>query len=207
MQDPVLFALAVLTLLITPGPTNTLLATAGATGGFRRSAHLLLAELAGYNISIYILGNLFEAQTSGSKIRTVLSVVAGAYLLFTAIRFWRTRLELQRATVSMRHVFVTTLLNPKALVFAFLIVPMHTPNTWLYLASFRNRRCRWLHLDRIRYVGGPGRGQQIPYRRTENGVGRARHLRCHVDRLRARAVVPQALRKTRRRSAATASPV
>ncbi len=136
MEDPALFTLAVLTLLITPGPTNTLLATAGATVGFRRSAHLLLGELAGYNISILILGSLFDSQTSASNVRTALSLVAGAYLSFTAIRFWRTRLELQRATVSLRHVFVTTLLNPKALVFAFLIVPMHTPNTWLYLASF-----------------------------------------------------------------------
>jgi threonine/homoserine/homoserine lactone efflux protein len=136
MEDPALFALAVLTLLITPGPTNTLLATAGAAAGFRRSAHLLLGELAGYNVSIYLLGNLFDAETSGSKVRVVLSLVAGAYLIFTAIRFWRTRLELQRATVSLRQVLVTTLLNPKALVFAFLIVPMHTPNTWLYLATF-----------------------------------------------------------------------
>jgi threonine/homoserine/homoserine lactone efflux protein len=69
-------------------------------------------------------------------VRIALSLVASAYLLFTAVRFWRTRLELQRAAVSLRQVFVTTLLNPKALVFALLIVPMHTPYTGLYLASF-----------------------------------------------------------------------
>jgi threonine/homoserine/homoserine lactone efflux protein len=136
MEDPALFVLAVITLLITPGPTNTLLATAGATGGFRRSAHLLLGELAGYNISILVLGNVFDSQTSLGHVRIALSLVASAYLLFTAVRFWRTRLELQRAAVSLRQVFVTTLLNLKALVFALLIVPMHTPYTGLYLASF-----------------------------------------------------------------------
>jgi threonine/homoserine/homoserine lactone efflux protein len=136
MQDPALFALAVITLLITPGPTNTLLATAGATGGFRRSVPLLLGELAGYNISIYTLGSLFDSQLADSQVRVALSLAAGAYLALTAVKFWRTPLELRRATVSLRQVFITTLLNPKALVFAFLIVPMRLPNTWLYLASF-----------------------------------------------------------------------
>ncbi|HZF76664.1 MAG TPA: lysine transporter LysE, partial [Acetobacteraceae bacterium] len=56
MQDPVLFALAVLFILGTPGPTNTLLATSGATAGFRRSLILLPAEAAGYGISILTLG-------------------------------------------------------------------------------------------------------------------------------------------------------
>ena len=136
MEDVVLFTLAVITLLITPGPTNTLLATAGATRGFRRSLHLLLGELSGYNISILTLGTLFASQFSGSKVGVALSLLAGAYLALTAVRFWRTPLELNRATVSLRQVFITTLLNPKALVFAFVIVPMRLPNTWLYLVGF-----------------------------------------------------------------------
>ena len=41
MTDPFAFALAVLALLGTPGPTNTLLATAGAAAGWRRSLRLL----------------------------------------------------------------------------------------------------------------------------------------------------------------------
>jgi hypothetical protein len=56
MEDPVLFALAVLAVLGTPGPTNTLLATAGATAGLRRSLALIPAEAAGYTISILTLG-------------------------------------------------------------------------------------------------------------------------------------------------------
>ena len=41
MQDPVLFTLTVLFILGTPGPTNTLLATAGGTVGFRRALPLV----------------------------------------------------------------------------------------------------------------------------------------------------------------------
>ena len=56
MQDPVLFTLTVLLILGTPGPTNTLLATAGATVGFRRALPLLPAEAAGYLIAILAIG-------------------------------------------------------------------------------------------------------------------------------------------------------
>jgi len=136
VENPLLFALAVATLLITPGPTNTLLAAAGATAGFRRSLPLLLGELAGYNITIFTIGNLLGAHASESGTRTVLSLVAAAYLSFLAIRMWRVRLEKHTTTVRLRHVFVTTLLNPKALIFALLIVPVHSPNAALYFAAF-----------------------------------------------------------------------
>ena len=74
MENPVLFAMAVLAVLGTPGPTNTLLATAGATGGLRCSLPLIPAEAAGYTISILTLGLALGP------------VVAGAPLLAGALR-------------------------------------------------------------------------------------------------------------------------
>ena len=55
MTDFVSFMIAVLVLLLTPGPTNTLIAIAAATNG-RRSALLLIpAEVSGYFVSIGML--------------------------------------------------------------------------------------------------------------------------------------------------------
>ena len=42
------FVLSILALLLTPGPTNTLLAVGAASAGFRRSLPLVLAELTAY---------------------------------------------------------------------------------------------------------------------------------------------------------------
>ena len=66
MTDPLLFILAVLTILGTPGPTNTLLATGGAVDGVGRSLPLLLGELTGYLVAIAV-------------IRVVLGPVIAAY--------------------------------------------------------------------------------------------------------------------------------
>lgn len=65
MADPVLYLLAVAMLLATPGPTNTLMATAGASAGIRGSLVLLLAELAGYLIAIEAIRLLLGPVIAG----------------------------------------------------------------------------------------------------------------------------------------------
>lgn len=126
MEDPVLFALAVLAVLGTPGPTNSLLATAGATAGLRRSLPLIAAEAAGYTISILALGLLLGPVVAGAPLLAgALRVAVGVYLLLLARRLWRHggAVLATGAVVTPRQVFVTTLLNPKAIVFALGIVP------------------------------------------------------------------------------------
>ncbi|MFI5407889.1 LysE family translocator [Kaistia sp. UC242_56] len=121
------FILAVLALLAVPGPTNTLLATSGAAIGMRRSLRLVPAELAGYGLAIGILMGIVGPLAAEHPIVPILSkIVASLYLAGSAVALWRqaAREALPGgAPISVRRVFVTTLLNPKALIFAFLIFP------------------------------------------------------------------------------------
>lgn len=138
MIDPVIFIVAVLSLLATPGPTNTLLATSGATAGVQRSLVLLAGELGGYLISIavlrIVLGPVISAQP---VVGIALKIAVAAYLAWIAVTLWRRSASLTgEGAVSLRAVFVTTLLNPKALVFAFGIIPAEHEMLWAYVAAF-----------------------------------------------------------------------
>lgn len=140
MENPALFALAVLTILATPGPTNTLLATSGATVGWRRSLVLMPAEVGGYLIAILTIGMLVgPVLATVPVLATALRVAVGAYLALLAVRLWRRGRAVVISgdrPVTPAQVFVTTLLNPKALVFALGVVPFGAPRVWPYLVGF-----------------------------------------------------------------------
>jgi threonine/homoserine/homoserine lactone efflux protein len=137
VESLVLFVTAVLLLLLIPGPTNTLLATSGATVGFRRSVPLLLGELAGYLSAILLLRAILDpAATRMPAVPLVMRVAAGLYLVLLCYRLWTTPLSVERAVISVRQVFTTTLLNPKALAFAVLIVPFGSARFQAYLGVF-----------------------------------------------------------------------
>src|SRR5207244_1852181 len=93
--------------------------------GVRRSLRLLPAELAGYLLSIatltLVLGPRIAAQPMLGR---GLRLASGAWLAVVAVRLWRSGAQGRRVeSVTIRHVLVTTLLNPKGLVFAFVIFP------------------------------------------------------------------------------------
>lgn len=121
------FVTAACFLLAVPGPTNTLLATSGAGVGISRSLHLLVAELTGYLLAIALLRLALGPIMSDVPIAaTILRVAATTYILSLAVTLWRVNAGEQRdgPPVTFRHVLVTTLLNPKAIVFAFLLLPL-----------------------------------------------------------------------------------
>jgi threonine/homoserine/homoserine lactone efflux protein len=125
MTEPLAFILAVLGLLATPGPTNTLLAASGAAVGVRRSLHLIPAEVLGYLCSILVLALVLGPVAQhwplfGSALR----VSCGLWLAFLAWRHWTAAVHgVEPRAVPFAKVFVTTLLNPKGLIFAFAIIP------------------------------------------------------------------------------------
>ena len=129
MSDLATFLVAVAVILATPGPTNTLMATAGAASGIVRSLHLLLAELTAYIIAIYAIRLVAAPILAQSPaLGIALKVAVALYLVYLAIKLWRRPLVIDQtvAAISFSNVFATTLLNPKALIFALTVFP-HEP--------------------------------------------------------------------------------
>ena len=109
--------------LALPGPTNALLAIAGTTAGLRRGVILISAPLAGYAIAVLVLATLVTpAIDAVPQLAVAVRLIAAVVLVHAAIRLWRLAdAEPQSSggstdTVRWAHVFLTTLLNPKALV-------------------------------------------------------------------------------------------
>jgi threonine/homoserine/homoserine lactone efflux protein len=122
-----LLALGIIVVLVTPGPTNTLLAAAGLRQGMRRSLPLIAAELAGYLVSISVWGHfLAQAEHALPWLPSLLRVAAGVYIAYLAVDMWRAAVALPESAQQasgMRTLFVATLLNPKGLLFAGTIFP------------------------------------------------------------------------------------
>jgi threonine/homoserine/homoserine lactone efflux protein len=127
ITNAALLALGSAVILIMPGPTNTLLAAAGLSQGFTRAARLTGAELAGYLASISVWGH-FLAHLAGSHawLPMLVRLASSVYIAHLAVRMWRAAISFAsspRGPVGMRTLFVATLLNPKAILFAGTIFP------------------------------------------------------------------------------------
>ncbi|MGF6551399.1 LysE family translocator [Paraburkholderia youngii] len=139
-----LLATGIIVVLVTPGPTNTLLAAAGLRAGLRRALPLIAAELAGYLVSISAWGRFFaHAAQAWPWLPSLLRVAASVYIAWLALDMWRAAVALPGSTQragNVRALFVATLLNPKGLLFGGTIFPaaafMHLPAYLLVMAMF-----------------------------------------------------------------------
>ncbi|WP_248298098.1 hypothetical protein [Tabrizicola sp. YIM 78059] len=116
--------LAVIALLVTPGPTNTLMLVAGAERGLAGAARLIPAELAGYLTPILplaLVGATVLAAWPG--LHAAVTLTAGMWVAVLAVRLWGLPATGEVGPVDARAVFVTTALNPKALIFGLVILP------------------------------------------------------------------------------------
>lgn len=120
-----MFLSAVLALLVAPGPTNTLVGLAGARRGLPGVVRLLPVELAGYCSAIVPLAWLGAAAFGQWPLAALaLKAAAAAWVMVLAIGLWRAGDRADTASeVTARRVYLTTLLNPKALVFALVLLP------------------------------------------------------------------------------------
>jgi threonine/homoserine/homoserine lactone efflux protein len=122
------FIAASVLVLITPGPTNTVLAACGATMPFRRAAILPLAEALGYIIAISFFVAFAELMRGNQPALATVRLAAAAWLIYSAYQLWRTPFEPDPAVkdVAFRRVLVTTLLNPKAMLVGTILIPAGT---------------------------------------------------------------------------------
>lgn len=122
------FAAAILVLLATPGPTNTLLSLAGWSRGPARALPLLAGEIGGYLtviVPVALLAGPFLAQHPA--ILPVVKLGAGLWVLLLAYRLWRkAHAPADADGIGVAQVYVTTVLNPKAPIIALVIMP-HGP--------------------------------------------------------------------------------
>lgn len=122
-----LFVGLIAAILLTPGPTNTLLASSGIQIGMLKSSRLIPAEALGYLIAISLWGVLIGTVSQKLPILpTILKLFSASYILYLAIHLWRTANEAHCAsqpTIRAHSLFIATLLNPKALLFASAVFP------------------------------------------------------------------------------------
>lgn len=118
----------VASILFTPGPTNTLLASSGIRVGFRKSVLLIPAEAFGYLISITCWGILIDKiSTHAPFLPSILKLCSAFYILYLALKLWRASFEdptLIAPAIRKRELFLATLLNPKGILFATAVFPI-----------------------------------------------------------------------------------
>lgn len=124
-MTPLDLSLAVLALLLTPGPTNTLILLAGAERGLQGALRLIPAELAGYFLTVLPLALLGAAALEGlPALRIAVTLAAALWVAVLAVRLWcLPGPDSAVRAVSGRALVTTTALNPKALIFGLVLLP------------------------------------------------------------------------------------
>ena len=132
-----LFIGLVISILLTPGPTNTLLASSGIQVGVRKSLRLIPAEAIGYLIAITLWGMIIGSVSAKfPMLPTLLKLLSAFYIIFLAIKLWKTadiEASFNLPTIRARELFCATLLNPKALIFASAVFPS---TAWLSVNNY-----------------------------------------------------------------------
>lgn len=160
------FSAAVFVLLVTPGPTNTLLMIGGGERGWTRALRLIPWEVAGYLTTVLPLalaGNALLDSLPG--LRAGVALVAGLWVAYLAVKLWHLpKVSAHKSAVTGRVVFTTTLLNPKALIFGLVLLP-HPDHLALNLAIFTGQilivAAGWAALGAGLARGGNGRRRDL----------------------------------------------
>ncbi len=138
----VIRAVGIVVVLITPGPTNTLLASAGLRQGVRRSLAAHSRRTRRLSRRRFPFGDVFSHRARARLalwLPALLRVAAGTYIAWLAVDMvarGRRVAGLDAKASGTLRLFIATLLNPKALLFAGTIFPAAAFVLWpAYLLS------------------------------------------------------------------------
>jgi threonine/homoserine/homoserine lactone efflux protein len=153
--------LALAVLLLSPGPTNTLMALAGAERGALRAIPLIAAELTAYLCVVLPLATAGTGLIAAAPgLRPLVTALAAAWVLWLALRMWQIPPAGQdgAATVTRHRIFVTTLLNPKALIIGLVLLPGTplAPRAAIFAALVVCAAVAWICLGSILARRGTG---------------------------------------------------
>ncbi|PBQ18420.1 threonine transporter RhtB [Pseudomonas congelans] len=131
-------AIAMLTVLLVPGPTNSLLLQSGISRGLGiYSLKLVAAEWAAYLIQITAWGMSIDALIEHyGWVVVAIKVLAVLFLFYISLKLWfsiHQEPDGKPSPISIPALFFATLNNPKGLFFATLIAPA---GTFLHMDSY-----------------------------------------------------------------------
>ncbi|MCS0463244.1 MULTISPECIES: threonine transporter RhtB [Rhizobium] len=117
------FALSVFALLILPGPTNAVLAMASQGISFTRAVVLVVAVVLSYLTVVLpvagLAGTFLKVHPAVSE---AVKLISATWVLYLALKLWVVDARASVLVIGVRHVVVTTLLNPKALIIALTMI-------------------------------------------------------------------------------------
>lgn len=119
------FLLTSAIILLTPGPTNTVLAASGAARGLRQARLLPFAEAGGYALAISVFVCAAALVRDLWWAMPAMKIAASMWLAFCAVRLWSAspQAPITAGAGAFTRVFFTTLLNPKAMIVGTMLIP------------------------------------------------------------------------------------
>jgi threonine/homoserine/homoserine lactone efflux protein len=166
------FTIALFILLLTPGPTNTLIALAGAERGWLGALRLTPYEVAAYGLvtlPLAIAGSSLPADQTA--LRSAITLIAALWVAYLAVRLWRLPSgdAMGPEQNGALRLFTTTLCNPKGLIIGLVLLPSQAHLGWAaagFLVILIAVSAFWAALGSI--VGG-GQGLTPVFRRFSAG--------------------------------------
>lgn len=118
------FVIAVFSLLILPGPTNAVLALASTALTVRRSLSLVTTVVLGYLAIIIPVSSIAAPLLEGHPaIAAAVKLISAIWVLYLALKLWGPVPVGGQSTFGVGQLFITTLLNPKAIIIGLTLVP------------------------------------------------------------------------------------